>query len=68
MFVPDRNQPRDILIEGDDTLGDGVNVAGICISSSAYDQVRGKVPVEFTDLGEQASRKSPVRCMPMRLV
>jgi TolB-like protein/class 3 adenylate cyclase/tetratricopeptide (TPR) repeat protein len=53
----------DILIEGDDILGDGVNLAarlegiaepgGICISSSAYDQVRGKVAVEFVDLGEQ---------------
>jgi TolB-like protein/cytochrome c-type biogenesis protein CcmH/NrfG len=53
----------DILIEGDDILGDGVNVAarlegiaepgGICISSSAHDQVSGKVSVEFTDLGEQ---------------
>jgi TolB-like protein/class 3 adenylate cyclase/tetratricopeptide (TPR) repeat protein len=53
----------DILIEGDDILGDGVNIAarlegiaepgGICISSSAYDQIRGKVAVEFADLGEQ---------------
>src|SRR6185312_9381084 len=52
----------DILIEGDDILGDGVNVAarlegiaqpgGICISASAYDQVRGKVAVDFTDLDE----------------
>src|SRR5580698_2253794 len=52
----------DILIEGDDILGDGVNIAarlesiadpgGICVSSSAYDQVRGKVAVEFADLGE----------------
>ena len=63
----------DILIEGDDILGDGVNVAarlegiaepgGICISSSAYEQVRGKVAVEFTDLGEQRLKniERPVR-------
>jgi TolB-like protein len=53
----------DILIEGDDILGDGVNVAarlegiaepgGICISSSAHDHVSGKVAVDFTDLGDQ---------------
>ena len=63
----------DILIEGDDILGDGVNVAarlegiaepgGINISSSAYDQVRGKIDVEFTDLGEQSLKNiaRPVR-------
>jgi adenylate cyclase len=63
----------DILIEGEDILGDGVNIAarlesiaeagGICISSSAYDHVRGKVAVEFTDLGEQKLKNidRPVR-------
>jgi len=63
----------DILIDGDDILGDGVNVAarlegiaepgGICLSSSAYDQVRGKVAVEFADLGEQSLKNidRPVR-------
>ena len=53
----------DIIAEAHDIFGDGVNIAarlegicepgGICISSSAYDQVRGKVAAEFTDLGEQ---------------
>jgi TolB-like protein len=63
----------DILIEGDDILGDGVNVAArlegiaepgaICISSSAYDQVSGKVTVEFTDLGDQTLKNiaRPIR-------
>ena len=63
----------DILIEGDDILGDGVNIAarlegiaepgGICISSSTYDHVRGKVAVEFADLGEQELKNiaRPVR-------
>src|SRR5262245_13749066 len=53
----------DVIAEPHDIFGDSVNVAvrlesiaepgGICISSSAYEQVRGKVPVNFTDLGEQ---------------
>jgi TolB-like protein/class 3 adenylate cyclase len=54
----------DVLIEGDDILGDGVNIAarlegiaepgGICLSEDAFRQVRGKVEVEFADMGEQA--------------
>ena len=53
----------DVIVEPNDIFGDGVNIAarlesiaepgGICISSSVYDHVRGKVGVEFTDLGEQ---------------
>src|SRR6516165_7338454 len=54
----------DVLIEGEDILGDGVNIAarlegiaepnGIYISEDAFRQVRGKVGVEFADLGEQS--------------
>jgi class 3 adenylate cyclase len=63
----------DILIDGEDILGDGVNIAarlegiaepgGVCVSSFAYDQVRGKVPVEFSDLGEQTLKNiaRPIR-------
>ncbi|MFC7697343.1 adenylate/guanylate cyclase domain-containing protein [Bradyrhizobium sp. GCM10028915] len=53
----------DVIVEPHDIFGDGVNIAarlesiaepgGICISSSAYDHVRGKVGIEFADLGEQ---------------
>ncbi len=53
----------DIIVEPHDIFGDGVNIAarlegiaefgGICISASVYDQLRGKVGVEFADLGEQ---------------
>src|SRR6201995_3643346 len=63
----------DVLIEGDDILGEGVNIAarleaiaepgGICVSASAYEHVYGKVTVEFTDLGEQRLKNiiRPVR-------
>ena len=54
----------DVLIEGDDILGDGVNIAarlegicepgGICLSEDAYRQARGRIEAEFVDLGEQA--------------
>ncbi|NQU72390.1 MAG: tetratricopeptide repeat protein [Rhodospirillales bacterium] len=54
----------DVIIEGDDIHGDGVNVAarleGLCgagevyVSSTVYDHVDGKLNATFDDLGEQA--------------
>jgi len=54
----------DVMIEGSDLYGDGVNVAarlekladagGICISQSVYDQVKRKLDIEFEDLGPHA--------------
>src|SRR5208283_5023390 len=53
----------DVLIEGDDILGDGVNIAarleslcepgGVLISGAAYDHVRGRIDADFVDLGER---------------
>src|ERR1700746_3534904 len=63
----------DVIVEPHDIFGDGVNIAarlesiaepgGICISSAAYDQVRGKVGLEFADLGQQNPKNidDPVR-------
>jgi class 3 adenylate cyclase/pimeloyl-ACP methyl ester carboxylesterase len=54
----------DIIIDGDDIFGDGVNIAarletlcepgGVCISRTANDQIRDKLSLAFIDLGEQA--------------
>src|ERR1700731_561959 len=54
----------DIIIDGDDIFGDGVNVAarletladpgGIMVSGVVHDQVRDKLSFNFEDLGEQA--------------
>ena len=53
----------DVLVEGDDLYGDGVNVAarlegiaqrgGICISRQVYDQVQKKVALGYRNLGPQ---------------
>jgi adenylate cyclase len=63
----------DIIIDGDDILGDGVNIAarvenecepgGVCVSGNAFEQVRGKTGFAFEDLGERALKNidRPVR-------
>ena len=64
----------DVMVESDgDLMGDGVNIAarlegiaepgGICLSNSAYDQVRDKVSEQFADLGDQELKNiaRPVR-------
>jgi TolB-like protein len=53
----------DIIIDGDDIFGDGVNVAarleglaetgGICVSGRVQEDARGKLDVAFEDTGEQ---------------
>ena len=63
----------DVIAEGDDLHGDGVNVAarlegmaepqGICISGSVFEQVRDKLELGFEDLGDQQVKNidRPVR-------
>jgi adenylate cyclase len=63
----------DIIIDGDDIYGDGVNVAArleseaspgcVCISEDAYRQVKGKVGHAFEYLGERTLKNisAPVR-------
>ncbi|RWO87428.1 adenylate/guanylate cyclase domain-containing protein [Mesorhizobium sp.] len=63
----------DIIVEGDDIYGDGVNIAarlqaiaepgGICISGTAFDHAAHKVDVGFAGLGEQRLKNiaDPIR-------
>ena len=63
----------DVLIDGDDILGDGVNIAArlesiaapgaICLSEDAYRQVRGKVAASFENWGDRELKNiaRPVR-------
>src|SRR5262249_23418716 len=61
----------DVIAEGDDLLGDGVNVAarlqevaspaGICISGAVREQTEGKLEFHITPLGERALKNIPRR-------
>src|SRR3546814_18287228 len=52
----------DVIVEGGDIYGDGVNVAaridvladpgGICIARNVFNQVKGKLQLDFEHLGE----------------
>jgi len=69
----------DVIVKNDNLYGDGVNVAarletmanpgGICISGSVYDQVEGKLSLEFEYLGEQNVKNisRPLRTYNIRL-
>jgi adenylate cyclase len=68
----------DVIAEGEDIFGDGVNVAarlealaepgGICVSRVVRDQVRDKLDFAFDDLGEQQVKNiaRPVRIYRVR--
>src|SRR5262249_55893081 len=53
----------DVMVEGDDLLGDAVNVAqrletlaepgGICLSNSVFEHVKTKLKFDYKDIGEQ---------------
>ncbi|ULR45060.1 hypothetical protein MHI61_07485 [Rhizobium sp. K102] len=69
----------DIIIEGDDIFGDGVNVAarleglaepgGICVSGRVQEDAQGKLDIAFEDIGEQKLKNiaRPVRTFRVRL-
>lgn len=63
----------DVIVDGDDIYGDGVNIAarleslseagGLCISGPVYDQIKNKLDLGYDDLGEKEVKniREPVR-------
>jgi len=68
----------DVIVEGDDIYGDGVNIAariealadagGVFVSNTVHDHVRDRLPFVFEDLGEQQVKNiaRPVRVYRVR--
>ena len=60
----------DVIVEGDNLYGDGVNIAarlealsqsgGVCISKSLMDFISNKIDFEFHDLGEQKVKNTNI--------
>ena len=69
----------DVMVRGNDLLGDGVNVAarleglaehgGICVSGTVWDQIQGKLSIGYVDIGEQSVKNipRPVRAYHLRV-
>jgi adenylate cyclase len=69
----------DIISDEGDIYGDGVNIAArvetlarpgtICLSDNAYQQIKGKITLEVSDMGEQQLKNitQPVRIYGVRL-
>src|SRR5688572_12351605 len=69
----------DVMVEGEDIYGDGVNIAarleglsepgGICISQQAFDQIETKLDLTYEDLGNQRVKNiaRPVHAYRIRL-
>lgn len=63
----------DVIVDGSEIYGDGVNIAAriealarpgaICLSDEAYKQVKGKMSIDASDMGEQRLKNiaQPVR-------
>jgi len=59
----------DVMVQEQDLLGDGVNVAarlqsaaspgGVCISGSVYDQIRNRLSLSFKPLGDMRFKNIP---------
>jgi adenylate cyclase len=68
----------DIILDEGDIYGDGVNIAarveslaspgGICLSENAYQQIKGKLTLNASDMGEQQLNNiAPVRIYSVQL-
>jgi adenylate cyclase len=66
----------DVIIDGDDVFGDGVNIAArlealarpgtVCISQTVHEQVRNKLDLDYCPLGSHRGKISPSRSALLR--